>query len=130
MANRPKMKFLLDSNTVIDLLIGTKPCLFARVTACDAGDLAVSAISFGEVAHGSAGGKPPPMSVLDTFLQQVALVDFDGRCALRYAVLPFKRGSFDRLIAAHALALDLTLVTNNERDFADIPGLRVENWTQ
>ena len=36
----------------------------------------------------------------------------------------------DRLIAAHALALDLTLVTNNERDFADVPGLRIENWTR
>ncbi len=124
------MKFLLDSNTVIDLLIGAKPPLFARVTACDAGDLAVSAISCVEVAHGSARGKPPPMSVLETFLKQVALVDFDGACVLRYAALPFRRSSFDRLIAAHALALNLTLVTNNERDFADIPGLRVENWTQ
>jgi tRNA(fMet)-specific endonuclease VapC len=123
------MKFLLDSNTVIDLLIGAKPVLFARVTACDAGDLAVSTISFGEVAQGSARGKPPPMAVLETFLGQVALVEFDRDCALHYAMLPFKRGSFDRLIAAHALSLDLTMVTNNERDFADIPGLRVENWT-
>ncbi|WP_353204769.1 type II toxin-antitoxin system VapC family toxin [Sphingomonas sp.] len=124
------MRFLLDSNTVIDLLIGAKPALFARVTACDAGDLVASAISYAEVAHGSVRGKPPPMSVLETFLKQVVLVDFDGPCALRYAALPFRRSSFDRLIAAHALALDLTLVTNNGRDFADIPGLRVEDWTQ
>lgn len=123
------MKFLLDSNTIIDLLIGTKPALFARVTACEAGDLAVSTISFGEVAHGSARGKAPPMAVLETFLREVALVDFDREAALRYAALPFKRSSFDRLIGAHALSLGLTLITNNIRDFADIPGLRVENWT-
>ena len=123
------MKFLLDSNTIIDLLIGTKLALFARITACEAGDLAVSTISFGEVAHGSARGKPPPISVLETFLRQVTLVDFDRDSALRYAALPFKRGSFDRLIGAHALDLGLTLVTDNVTDFADIPGLRVENWT-
>jgi tRNA(fMet)-specific endonuclease VapC len=44
--------------------------------------------------------------------------------------LPFRRASYDRLIAAHALSLDLTLITNNEGDFADVPGLRVENWTR
>ncbi len=129
MVERPEMKFLLDSNTIIDLLIGTKPALFARVTACEAGDLAVSTISFGEVAHGSARGKAPPMAVLETILREVTLVDFNRDCALCYAGLPFKRSSFDRLIGAHALALGLTLVTNNVRDFVDITGLRVENWT-
>ena len=43
--------------------------------------------------------------------------------------LPFKRGSFDRLIGAHALSLGLTLITANQRHFADMPGLKVENWT-
>jgi tRNA(fMet)-specific endonuclease VapC len=40
-----------------------------------------------------------------------------------------RRSSFDRLIAAHALALGFVLVTNNEKHFIDVPGLRVENWT-
>ena len=43
--------------------------------------------------------------------------------------LPFRRGSYDRLIAAHALSHGLIIVTDNERHFADIPGLNVENWT-
>ena len=46
-----------------------------------------------------------------------------------FHTLPFKRRSFDRLIAAQELALDVILVTDNEKDFADIPGLKVENWT-
>ena len=58
------------------------------------------------------------------------LLPFDEAAVRAYAALPFRRGSFDRLIAAHALALDLTLVTSNVRDFADIPGLLVENWTR
>lgn len=124
------MKYLLDSDAIIQFFVGQKPVLLQRISACDAGDLAVSTISLGEVAHGSTRGKAPPMAVLGSFLREVTLVDFDRACALQYARLPFRRASFDRLIAAHALALDLTLVTGNERDFADIPGLRVENWTQ
>ena len=57
------------------------------------------------------------------------MLPFDERDAEAYAVLPFRRGRFDRLLAAHAVSRDLALITNNEADFADIAGLRVENWT-
>lgn len=100
-----------------------------RVTSCERGELAVSAIAFAEMALGSWNGKNPPLAVLDKFLEEVELVDFDVLAAKQYAQLDFKRGNFDRLIAAHAISLGLTLVTNNERDFADIAGLRTENWT-
>jgi tRNA(fMet)-specific endonuclease VapC len=49
--------------------------------------------------------------------------------ARAYASIPFKRGTFDRLIAAQALSLDLTVISSNSKDFADVPGLKVENWT-
>ncbi|PPB80374.1 hypothetical protein B0O95_13312, partial [Mycetohabitans endofungorum] len=39
-----------------------------------------------------------------------------------------KKDALDKLIAAHAIALDVILVTNNERDFANYPGIRLENW--
>jgi tRNA(fMet)-specific endonuclease VapC len=123
------VKYLLDANIVILLLSGASPPVTNKVAACDAGVLAVSAIAFAEVAMGMNLGKPPPIAVLDAFLEEVALLPFDEAAARAYAKLPFKRGSFDRLIAAHALSLDLILVTNNEADFADIAGLRVENWT-
>ncbi len=55
---------------------------------------------------------------------------FDAEAAEYFATIPFKRGKFDRLIAAQALSRDLAIVTNNERDFADVPGLKVENWTE
>ncbi len=44
--------------------------------------------------------------------------------------LPFRRASFDRLIAAHALSYDLTVLTDNIAHFEDVPSLRVENWTK
>jgi tRNA(fMet)-specific endonuclease VapC len=55
---------------------------------------------------------------------------FDDAAARAYARMPFRRGRFDRLLAAHALSLDATVVTNNLSDFADIPGLKVEDWTR
>ena len=64
------------------------------------------------------------------FFSAIPVMPFDDVAARVYAMIPFKRGSFDRLVAAHALSLDLILVTNNERDFADISGLRIENWTR
>lgn len=123
------MKYLLDANTCILLLTGMVPALNARARECDEGELGMSSIAFAEVALGSFNGKLPPMDRLDGFLDDVELVAFDEVAARVYATLPFRRASFDRLIAAHAIALDLTLVTSNERDFAPIPGLKVENWT-
>lgn len=120
---------MLDSNVVIAAMMQSSPSLRERLGACDEGDLVISAIIYGEVAHGSMRGKPPSLKLLDQFLEEIPVLPFDSAAARRYAALPFVRASYDRLIAAHALSLDLILVTNNERDFADIPGLRVENWT-
>ncbi len=47
---------------------------------------------------------------------------------IRMATRDRKKDQLDKLIAAHAVALDVTLVTNNEGDFAAYPGLKIENW--
>ncbi|MCY1184191.1 tRNA(fMet)-specific endonuclease VapC [compost metagenome] len=67
--------------------------------------------------------------MLDAFVRVIPIIPFDDGAAREYARLPFKRARFDRLLAAHALSLGATIVTNNEADFADVPGLRVENWS-
>lgn len=123
------MRFSLDANSIIQLLTGAYPALTARVADTEAGAIVVSSIAFAEVALGSAAGKPPPLDVLDAFVEEIPVVDFDEAAARAYATLPFWRGSFDRLIAAHALSLGLTVISRNVKDFADVPGLRVENWT-
>jgi tRNA(fMet)-specific endonuclease VapC len=123
------MKFLLDTDCCIYLLTGMKPELTARVNACDEGDLGVSSITFAEIALGSENGKLPPMRVLNSFIEEMPVIEFDLAAARAYAMLPFKRGSFDRLIAAHALSRGLGIVTNNLSHFTDVPGLKVENWT-
>ena len=123
------MKYLLDSNIIIRMTMASGEIVRARVAACDDGDLVTSAIALAEVSYGSAQGKPPALDQLRAFLEEVPVLDFDLKAALAYASRPFKRASYDRLIAAHALSQELIVVTDNMTHFADVPGLRVENWT-
>ena len=122
------MKFMLDANTCIYLLANAFPKLTGRFLAQESGTVCISSIAFAEVALGSQNGQPPPLDILDAFVDEVPLVPFDAGAARAYAALPFKRGNFDRLIAAHALSLGLTVITRNTTNFADVKGLAVENW--
>jgi tRNA(fMet)-specific endonuclease VapC len=123
------MKYLFDTNSIIHLLVDAFPVLTRRVAETEAGDIGISTITFAEVALGVYRGRPPKSSVLDRFVEQVPLVPFDEAAARTYATLPFKRGNFDRLIAAQALQRGMIVITRNVRDFADVPGLAVEDWT-
>lgn len=119
---------MLDTNIIIALLSGNPAPLIERASACAEGEIVTSAIAFAEAALGSWQGKRPSIIVLDQLGSRIPILPFDQLAAKYYAQLPFRRGSYDRLIAAHALSLGLTLVTQNERDFTDISGLSVENW--
>ena len=123
------MKFLLDSNIIIAALLGDSDKLRARMADCSDDEMVTSSIAFAEVAYGSVNGKPLSFDKLSRFVEKVPAHPFDYGAARAYATIPFKRASYDRLIAAHALSLELTVVTDNVADFADVPGLKVENWT-
>ena len=123
------MKYLLDSNILIAIGLDANEFVVARAAECNADELVTSAIAFAEVIHGSARGKPPPLERLAIMAEEIPVLPFDEQAARAYARIPFKRASYDRLIAAHALAHELIVVTDNESDFADVPGLKVENWT-
>ncbi len=123
------MKYLLDTNIIVALTEYENEQVIRRAAECDAGDMVTSSIALAEVAFGSERGDPPTMELLRDFLEEVPVLDFDYKAALAYASLPFKRASFDRLIAAHALSHGLIVVTGDAKDFADVPGLVVENWT-
>lgn len=124
------MKYLLDSNIIVDITMNLDAKVVARAGDCDADDMVTSTIAIAEVAFGSARGDPPPVEQLRLFMEEVPVLDFDQAAALHYAKLPFKRARFDRLIGAHALSLGLVVVTRNEDDFSDIPELKIENWAK
>lgn len=124
------MKYLLDSNTIIALVMNANERVVRRAAECDDGDMVTSAIAYAEVAYGSLRERPPAFDQLQAFVEEVPVLDFDYKAAIAYAALPFRRASYDRLIAAHALSHELTIVTDNVAHFADVPGLKVENWTK
>ena len=123
------LRFLLDSDICIYALLGRSEALRQRLRAQAEGTVAISAVTLAEVGVGY-GASIEKAAELKAFLTQVELLPFDDAAARSYAARPFRRGSFDRLIAAHALATGRTLVTNNEADFSDVPQLKVENWTK
>ena len=126
--------FLLDTNACIDFLDGRSEKLLARMDE-HFEHLSVSSISVGELMAGSKHSENPKRDAerINIFVAGLNIVDFDLACARRYGAvvkqIGVRRKSFDRLIGVQALELGLTLITRNERDFADVPGLKVENWT-
>jgi tRNA(fMet)-specific endonuclease VapC len=127
--------YLLDTNTCIDFILARSDRLRTRMRQNLTAGLAISAITLAELKVGSRTSTEPERDLrrLDVFATLVRVHDFGEQAASIYGSLArqvgVKRKSFDRLIGAHALALGLVLVTNNEADFADVPGLKVENWT-
>lgn len=124
--------FLLDTNICIYLLNqpdrDTALRIAQRLEQCQPDEVALSAISAAELLVG--GERRDEVSVIKAFINEFPNLAFDEECAAHYAAMPFRRASFDRLIAATALRHDLVVVTNNIADFVDIPGLKVENWSE
>jgi tRNA(fMet)-specific endonuclease VapC len=120
--------FLADTNVLIDLVAGSDDALLARVQDQPGGAIVTSTLCVAEALFGAkANGQQIDLRRL---LSVIPPLPFDLAAADAYTAVPFRPGRLDRLIAAHALALDLSIVTNNPTDFSDVPGLRIENWTR
>ncbi len=105
------------------------------VSQLHVGDALLSAIVLGELRAGveKSAMRRSDEQALFGLTSELVVMPFDEAAAASYGVLraqvpSCQRNALDRLIAAHALSLDATLVTNNEADFNVYPGLRVENW--
>lgn len=123
-------RFLIDADSAIFAMTGQIPALYDHLVQWEPGDIGLSAITYAEIVLGMERGKPPTQEALAAFVEVVPILPFDEAAARQYAKLPFKRARFDRLLAAHALSIGSAVVTNNEADYADVPGLTIENWTQ
>ena len=133
-------RYRLDTNVCIYLMKQHPPEVAARFATFYVGEVVISAITLAKLEWGiaSMGGGDAAAAkenreALQAFQQDVPVVPFDGSAAVAYgpvrlATRSRTRDALDKLIAAHALALDVTLVTNNLADFVGYPGLRVENW--
>jgi tRNA(fMet)-specific endonuclease VapC len=124
----PDPAFLLDTNILVYLIDGSSDTLRKNIERHAPGSLVTSALCVAEAMFGLRGNKTAS-DMLERLLSLVKPLPFDLAAAEIFPHIPFRRGKLDRFIAAHTLALGLTLVTNNESDFADVPNLKIENWT-
>ena len=130
------MRYMLDTNICIYLTRHDPPSVRARFVNLREGDAVMSSVTYAELFLGvelDVGQRTRQLRVLDALSASVVSLPFDDDAARSYARLTAsaperKKNILDRMIAAHAIALDVTLVTNNERDFVGYAGLLVENW--
>lgn len=131
------IRHLLDTNICIDLVRRRAPRVVARLRRRRIGTVGISSITLAELHFGVAKSSDPPRNLiaLAHFCAPLEVCPFEHDAASAYGPVRARLeragtpiGPLDTLIAAHALALDVTLVTGNEREFARVPGLKVENW--
>ena len=129
-------KYMLDTNICIYLMKHQPPAVRARFAECFVGDVVISAITLAELEYGvacSGDARAHNQALLDSLLEDIPVEPFNARAANAYGPLRFgyrarNKDALDKLIAAHAVSLGVTLVTNNEADFHGFAGLVVENW--
>ncbi len=127
--------FMLDTNMCLYLMKKQPEQVASRFNQCYAGDVVMSAITFAELVYGvtvSQDSERERQNLIG-LIEDIPVAPFDAPAALAYGPIrqttrDRKKDHLDKLIAAHAVALDVTLVTNNVRDFIIYPGLKIENW--
>jgi tRNA(fMet)-specific endonuclease VapC len=133
------MKYLLHTNICIYLIKKKPPQVLQRLSRLKNEDVAISSITLSELEYGIQKSSFPEQNKLAVtlFLLPFTILSYDDMAAESYGVIRTDLekkgigiGSLDTLIAAHALSHNLTLVTNNEKEFSRIRGLKVENWVK
>ncbi len=128
---------LLDTNTCIHIINHRPTKVLSRFRQFDHEAIGISSVSAAELSFGVASsGSSKGKQFLDMFLATLKIYPFDEECIWTYGKLRAfleKRsqsiGTLDTMIAAHALVLDMLLITNHENEFSRVPGLKIDNWT-
>jgi tRNA(fMet)-specific endonuclease VapC len=131
------MSYLLDTNICIAIIRRRPAAVLRRLKGAGDTPISISAVTLAELEYGASRSSHPEeaRAALEHFVLPFEILPFDASATRAYGRLRAHLeargtpiGPLDTLIAAHALARGLTLVTNNVREFARVPGLRVEDW--
>jgi tRNA(fMet)-specific endonuclease VapC len=129
-------KYMLDTNICI-YTIKNQPSQVRDAFIRHQDQMSVSTVTAMELIYGAENSAMPEknLGVIEGFLARLAVIDFDLHAAehtgqLRAELKKIGKpiGPYDQMIAGHTRSLGLILVTNNEREFERVPGLRIENW--
>ena len=128
---------LLDTNICIYILKQKPLSVLQEFKRYDVGQIGVSSITYAELSHGvyKSQYEKKNKEKLNHFIAPIEILQFGEKAADIYGIIKTaleKKGKIignnDLLIAAHALSLNSTLVTNNKAEFQRVKGLRIENW--
>lgn len=127
--------YMLDTNMCIYLMKNQPEAVARRFAQCQVGEVVMSAVTYAELVYGVAASAAPARERrnLASLVEDIPVAPFDDAAgaaygAIRLATRESKKDHLDKLIAAHAVSLHATLVTNNSRDFARYPGVVLGNW--
>jgi len=130
---------LLDTSICVEIIRNRSHRILAKLRVCQPRTAGISSVTLAELHYGAARSVDPVRNqlMLTQFCAPLEILPFDDRAAATYGKVRFDLektgrpvGPLDTLIAAHALSLGATLVTNNEREFRRVKGLHVENWVR
>lgn len=130
---------MLDTNICIYIAKHQPPEVKTRFDRLKPGQLVMSVITYGELYCGASKSnqRAKALEQLDKLVQDIPVENLPSQASQAYGEIRAALekqgctiGNNDLWIAAHAVALNITLATNNEREFLRVPGLSVENWTK
>jgi tRNA(fMet)-specific endonuclease VapC len=132
-----RLRYLLDTNILIYLAKRQPDSVAARFARLRPREVAMSCVTYGELRYGAekSSKREQAIATLERLAERIVVLPLDASASVHYgrirkaleeAGTPL--GNNDTWIAAHALAANLILVTNNEREFARVAGLKRENW--
>lgn len=132
------MKLMLDTNICIYIIKQQPAIVLKCFLDYQVGDIGISSITLSELSYGVAKSKhrEKNANALEEFIIPLDIALFDEAAAMAYGDIRTNLekvgtliGAMDMLIAAHALSLGITLVTNNTREFSRVPSLKIIDWT-
>jgi len=131
------MKYMLDTNICIYIIKEKSKKVIKKFHTLDIGDICISSITLAELEYGVEKSNYTERNrlALAGFLSSIEVLSFSEKAAAEYGKIRANLekqgniiGAYDLMIGAHALSENITLVTNNMKEFKRIPNLSLENW--
>ncbi len=133
------LRYLLDTNICIYIAKQRPPSVAARFAKLAAGSVGMSLITYGELRYGAekSSQRGSALDKLERLQSMILVITLDAAVGERYGAIRahLERagtpiGNNDLWIAAHALSLGVTLISNNTREFERVPKLKLANWIE
>lgn len=133
------IKYMLDTDMCSYIIKQRPASVLQQFQKLTMDSIGISIVTYAELIYGveRSSSKRINRSVIENFVQHLEVIDWDRDAADEYAVIRTKLeaagtpiGAMDMMIAAHAKSLHAVVVTNNQKHFSKVKGLKIENWVE